>query len=60
MSECPESGPLKTILTFWEVAFQRWYMAPRGEAETLQSLVEMSVFLRVWLQVLVDSSLGTS
>lgn len=33
-------------------------MALRGEAETLQSLVEMSAFLGAWLQVLMGAELG--
>ena len=60
LSEGPGSGPLKTLLTPWEVAFQSWITALRKEVETLQSLVEMSAFLRNWLQVLMDKWLGTS
>lgn len=47
MSEGPQSGPLNTLLTLWEVAFWRWTRMLKDEAETLQSLVEMSAFLEV-------------
>lgn len=60
MSEGLGRGPLKTLLTLWEVAFQRWNMAVRGEEETLQSLVEMSAFLGAWLQFRMGRGLGTS
>lgn len=31
LSEGPGSGPLKTLLTPWEVAFQSWITALRNE-----------------------------